>query len=238
MDRDRLAWAAGFFEAEGSLSHHLPKGRRTPRATLDVSQKGAGGTPEVLERFRHAMGCGQVFGPYRGYLYYWRTHDVALIAEVVVSLWPWLSVEKRAQMVKTLEAVPALGMASAFGELLERRFEPFADVASLRPWAAGFFEGDGTIGAYRLRRSSPATTLSASVVQASEGGVPSSLTRFKEIVCVGGIYGPLQPRGWSRLPQYRWQAQGHGAELLASLVLPWLAAPKRAQVLAALAAAR
>src|SRR3954468_17726737 len=238
MDSNRLAWAGGFFEAEGSLSHHLPKGRKTPRATLDLSQKGTDHTPQVLEAFRLVTGCGQIFGPYRGYLYYWRTHDVALIASVVVSLWPWLSPEKRTQMAKTLATVPALWLAVSFGELLERRVAPFADETRAEAWAAGFFEGDGTIGAYKVRRSSDAAVLTASVVQASDAGVPSSLTRFRDVVGVGSIRGPIQPRGWSKLPQYRWQTQGSGAERLAQVVLPWLAPPKRTQVLTALGAVR
>lgn len=235
MDSVRLAWAAGFFEAEGSLSHHLPKGRRTPRATLDVSQKGSGSLPDVLVEFSQVASCGQIFGPYRGYLYYWRSHDVSIIASVLVSLWPWLSLEKRESMRKTLLAVPALWTVVPCGELLDSHAAPRRDAVSSRAWAAGFFEGDGTIGAYSSRRKSGGLALSASVAQASEFGVPSALERFRDVIGVGAIYGPIAPRGWSRLPQYRWQVRGADAQRLATVVLPFLAGTvKRSQVLAAI----
>ena len=236
MDLPHVAWAAGLFEAEGSLSHHMPKGRRTPRATLDLSQKGADVIPEVLDRFRQVVECGQIFGPYRGYLYYWRTHDVALIAFVVLLLWPWISSEKRAQMRKTLEAVPALWVAAAFGDLFTDEIGSASDETQ-RAWAAGFFEGDGTIGAYRTR-GSEAHVLTASIAQASDSGVPSALTRFHAVAAAGNIYGPIAPRGWSRLPQYRWQARGRHAARIATLLLPWLAGAKKEQVITALDTAR
>lgn len=233
MDLSHIAWAAGLFEAEGSLSHHTPKGRRTPRASLDLSQKGGDVIPEVLDRFGQVVGCGQIFGPYRGYLFYWRTHDVAIIASVVLLLWPWLSTERRDQMRKTLEAVPALWLAAPFGDLLARHLERSENDESRLAWAAGFFEGDGTIGAYRSRRSK-AQVLTASIAQASDSGVPSALTRFQAVAGAGSIYGPITPRGWSRLSQYRWQAQGRSAARIAQDLLPWLAGPKKKQVTNAL----
>jgi len=85
MDTHDLAWAAGFFDAEGSISYHLPTNRKTHRANLDVSQSGDGRAPAVLCRFRDVIGAGSIFGPYRGYIYYWRTHDTALITSVVAA---------------------------------------------------------------------------------------------------------------------------------------------------------
>jgi len=238
MDISQVAWAGGLFEAEGSVSHHLPKGRHTPRATLDVSQKGEARVPEVLERFRTVVERGQIFGPYRGYLYYWRTHDVANIAWTIALLWPWLSPEKRSQMGRTLEAVPALWLARPSGELLTHRIGGTHPEAARSAWAAGFFEGDGTIGAYPNGRGSAKRVLTASIAQAAECGLPSVLTRFRDIAGEGRIYGPITPRGWSRLPQYRWQARGAAAARIATILLPWLVGPKREQVLSALEAAR
>jgi hypothetical protein len=152
MDLRHVAWAAGFFEAEGSVSHHLPTGRKTCRATVDVSQKGEGSPPTVLTRFRDVIGGGSIFGPYRGYLYYWRTHDAGLVSSTITLLWPWLSIEKRKQIGATLDAVPALWCTEQLGEA----WRPYAEAAhgtdERSAWAAGFFEGDGSIGAYPIRR--------------------------------------------------------------------------------------
>jgi hypothetical protein len=74
-ERQVLAWAAGLYDGEGSCSAYLPKDRRTYRRQMAVSQGGVPGQlPEVLTRFRAAvLGVGNITGPYRGYLYYWKT---------------------------------------------------------------------------------------------------------------------------------------------------------------------
>src|SRR5258706_1002226 len=167
MDSCHLAWAGGFFEAEGSVSHHLPTGRKTCRATADVSQKGDGTPPKVLTHFRDVIGCGSIFGPYRGYLYYWRTHDAGLVSSTIALLWPWLSGEKRMQIGRTLAAVPALWSAEAIGEGGSSLSEAAPCLDERRAWAAGFFEGDGSIGAYiGHKRESSVPRLSASISQA------------------------------------------------------------------------
>jgi hypothetical protein len=74
--------------------------------------------------------------------------------------------------------------------------------------------------------------------QASTDGVPTSLLRFRDIVGAGSISGPIQPRGWSRLPQYRWQVQGKSVEIAMAALTPWLVGAKREQVERAVAAVR
>ncbi len=239
MDTCHLAWAGGFFEAEGSVSHHLPTGRKTCRATADVSQKGDGTPPKVLTHFRDVIGCGSIFGPYRGYLYYWRTHDAGLVSSTIALLWPWLSGEKRMQIGRTLAAVPALWSAEAIGEVWRSYSEAATCLDERRAWAAGFFEGDGSIGAYiGHRRESSVPQLSASISQASTEGIPTCLLRFRDPVGVGSISGPVQPRGWSRLPQYRWQANGKSVAIAIAILMPWLVGAKREQVERAVSAAR
>ena len=151
MDNACVAWAAGFFEAEGCLTDHLPKGRKTRRPTLDVSQRGEGTAPEVLLRFQEIVEAGQIFGPYRGYLYYWRTHDTGIIAATLTVLWPWLTPEKKAQAARTLASVPALWCTELLGEILESHIASARTNVERHAWAAGFFEGDGSIGMYPSR---------------------------------------------------------------------------------------
>jgi hypothetical protein len=238
MDIRDVAWAAGLFEAEGSITHHLPTGRKTHRPTLDVSQRGDGSAPAVLVRFRDVVGGGSLFGPYRGYLYYWRTHDAGLITSVVMLLWPWIGVERQGQIRATLGAVPALWSAETLGEVWAAHVERRVHAEEARAWAGGFFEGDGSIGAYQTRgRETYGPTLSASISQASTAGVPTCLTRFREVIGIGSIRGPIAPRGWSRLPQYRWEARGRAVGPAMAPLLPWLVGPKRDQVQTAISRA-
>jgi hypothetical protein len=236
MDICDVAWAVGLFEAEGSITHSLPKGRKTRRPTLDVSQAGTETAPVVLVRFREIVEGGSLFGPYRGYLYYWRTHDASLISRVVVLLWPWLSRERREQIAATLAVIPALWAAEACATLWTLRLDQFRDVQMARAWAGGFFEGDGTIGAYSSRtRPGSRPTLNASISQASASHVPTSLEAFRSVIGVGSIRGPIEPRGWSRLPQYRWEASGRRLARALAPLTPWIFGPKRDQVADALA---
>lgn len=110
MNRIELAWAAGFFDGEGSTvlagansrRVHPATGRRRdyPTPSVSISQHN---TPECLERFRAAVGgVGRIDGPriYRQFdsprwTYAARTHESA--QAVVAALWPFLSTPKRDQ---------------------------------------------------------------------------------------------------------------------------------------------
>jgi len=64
----RLAWAAGLFDGEGSTELHT---RRRPDRTWfslrsRVSQCDAQGIPEVLQRFQAVVRCGRIDGPTSG----------------------------------------------------------------------------------------------------------------------------------------------------------------------------
>ena len=56
------AWAAGFFDGEGYVGCNLRWAgkKRYRRIDVQVTQN----DPEVLERFRAAVGAGKVYGPY------------------------------------------------------------------------------------------------------------------------------------------------------------------------------
>ena len=80
------------------------------------------------------------------------------------------------------------------------------------------------LGAWSCRTPDPPAPARASVASA-----------LREIVGTGSISGPIPPRGWSRLPQYRWQAQGQLAASVVGPLLPWIVGPKRAQIAEAVA---
>lgn len=157
----------------------------------------------MLTRFRRIVGVGNVTGPYRNGLYYWKTAKKETIDAVGAMLWPYLSGEKRRQFaaaaVRTNRALPAPIHCA-------RAVKPEVEAA----WAAGFFDAEGTFAAYAARHMrSSWRGVSMSIPQASATVVPEALLRFRAVVGVGTITGPrIVPSPWSRLPQYRSRAQG------------------------------
>ena len=223
-----IAWAAGIFDGEGSTSTFVPKGRKTPRRQMAVSQGGVPGQiPALLARFKDTVGLGNVTGPYHG-LYYWKIStkdDVDLVGEM---LWPYLSADKRTQFtaaaIRVRHPVPASQITSV------REFES--------AWAAGLFDGEGTFGAYRGARMRPSWRgVSMSIPQASAIAIPEPLLRFRAAVSVGSVTGPrIVPSPWSVLPQYQWRATGrHVCTAAIKVIWPWLGPVKRAEIRAATA---
>src|SRR5713226_2076949 len=102
MDIDSIAWAAGFFDGEGSVSTFAsPRGATTVR--ISVSQASRDGVPAALSRFQAAVGGhGTIVGPYRAYLYYWHTKRVGSIEHVSSALWSQLGAVKREQLSRCL----------------------------------------------------------------------------------------------------------------------------------------
>jgi hypothetical protein len=123
------AWAAGFFDAEGSV---LLRGqRRTLRRELAVSQAGRRAVPPVLLRFQAACeGRGTVRGPRRGYLYYWRVSGKGDVDAVGALLTPWLSDPKRMQLLSA-DSLTSRSLLSAPLIVGTREHE--------LAWSAGFF---------------------------------------------------------------------------------------------------
>ena len=224
-----LAWAAGIFDGEGSTSTYVPKGSKTPRRQMAVSQGGVPGQkPPVLLRFREIVAVGSVTGPYRNGLYYWKITKKDDVDLVGAMLWHAMSAEKRRQFaaaaIRMKRSVPG-----AVDDTSGREFES--------AWAAGLFDGEGTFGAYasaRMRESWRGVSMS--IPQASATAVPETLLRFRAAVGIGTITGPrIVPSPWSRLPQYRWQATGrHVVSAAAKVIWPWLGPVKRAEISAAM----
>lgn len=107
FDREGLAWAAGFFDGEGSFL--AAKGKdRTPSLRVSISNT----YRPTIERFQTAVGMGTIFGPYSRTLdrpnqrpfwqFYVGGHEA--YQAVGCMLWPWLSGEKRQQFLDALAA--------------------------------------------------------------------------------------------------------------------------------------
>lgn len=102
MDREALAWAAGFFDGEGSIS----------RKQIQVWQCDR----EVLDRMCAVVGAGKVLGPYTSHhrsatkadghqrrpMYCLNISSFEKSQAVVALLWTWMGSVKRRQVARAL----------------------------------------------------------------------------------------------------------------------------------------
>jgi hypothetical protein len=226
--KSEIAWAAGLFDGEGSASTYLPKERLTRRRQMQVSQGGRPGVlPAVLVRFRDAAdGRGGITGPYRGYLYYWKTTRNDDIDAITIALWPYLSAEKRVQLTAA-----ARDVRRTTPTLREGRLSPDDE----RAWAAGLFDGEGCLSLTR-ERASGWRGVSLYLSQSALDSAPDTILRFhRAIHGLGTLTGPHRPRSpWSRLPQYHWQTSGrHSVSRVLRVLWPWLGIVSRRRALSA-----
>jgi hypothetical protein len=114
---DSFAWAAGLFDAEGSVSlghHRTHAGYRTIDAA--ITQGGSKGIPLELVRFRALMWLGRNYGPYEQEganepIYRWRLSRADEIRSVMHALGPWLGSVKTSQAraaLKVIDGQPTL----------------------------------------------------------------------------------------------------------------------------------
>ena len=98
MDRELLAWAAGFFDGEGNAQ--LNK-KSYPRVQINQLDR------EVLDRFTEAVGVGKVYGPYqhnshKNSYFQYQVNGFERVQAVMAMLWPWLGSAKRSQFAAVL----------------------------------------------------------------------------------------------------------------------------------------
>ena len=107
LNREELAWAAGFLDGEGYFGLHKSHGRPTDkRAYYRPYISAAQCDRQVLDRLQACLQMGVVKGPYLrtkknhndAFLFYVCSFEKAIIA----LLWPWLSPVKRAQAKQAL----------------------------------------------------------------------------------------------------------------------------------------
>ncbi|HEY8758167.1 MAG TPA: hypothetical protein VIN74_06695 [Candidatus Limnocylindria bacterium] len=220
MDEHELAWAAGFFDGDGWAALSKQKGRRTGQPQARINQSGLDGVPEVLVRFRDAVGVGRIGGPKieegREPLYWWSASSRGDVRRTGELVGPWLSTQKRAQF------------ASAVGLHIDRPpIETF-------PWAAGLFDAEGSTSLTAHQSHHGYKVIEASITQ---GGVltPEELCRFAACVGRGRVYGPYEQEGATE-PIYRWRSYTiDDVRAVLHVILPWLGAVKRQQAFAAIA---
>jgi len=227
MSPHELAWAAGFFDGEGSACSSQRRDRPSRERQMVVYQAGRDEIPAALVRFKRAVGDrGNITGPYRDRLFHWSTRKHFAFDEGMALLWPWLSDAKRIQLQRSTEACgrPMPPECSSSSPT-----EPGTELA----WVAGFFDGEGYVGA---NGSVGRRTLEMSIAQAATVSVPPTLTRVRLALGVGSLYGPrIVQSPWSKLPQYVWRTNAFEEVQFATAMLwRWLGPVKRAQAREAL----
>lgn len=250
LDPIALAWAAGFYDGEGSTFVYQP---RPGYLRLDVSVSQAGeGIPEVLHRFQAAMlGMGEIEPPIEDGTWKWRSRSFGEAQAAVALLWRWLGPVKRGQAAGALrlflsqygagrlKARPPRRRPSPHRQHDEGTSEsPSSGVLDLA-WAAGFIDGEGCFGLVRengaRKPDRPAWyRIRASACQHGvPGGIPHVLVRLREILGLGRF----EPHG--EPDAYKWVAAGpERVEHVLAQVGPWLGSVKVDQAHAALAAFR
>lgn len=220
MDEHELAWAAGFFDGDGWAALVRQRGRTRGQPHAQINQAGPSGMPEVLIRFRDAVGVGRVAGPKveegRQDLYWWVASsrgDVRRTGELIGS---WLSSEKRGQF--------RCAVAIAF------ELPPLDSFA----WAAGLFDAEGSVSLSDHHSHAGYKVIEASITQGGIESIPEELTRIHALVGRGNVNGPYVQEGANELV-YRWRAsRPDDVRTLLHLIDPWLGAVKRTQALSAL----
>ncbi len=209
-----LAWAGGFFDAEGSTVV-LAQGRWL-RLRVQLPQKGGSEDGGVLKRFAAVIGTGRVAAPDAKGVSMFYTSKSCDAVEALQRLVPWIGTVKRGQamtasrrMLDYLDSTPkAIGPRSilrrhtrdGLEDLLMRQVgSPSWSHDETLAWAAGLLDGDGWFCCPRSW-TNPSRVLTAGIGQSGEAGVPEVLRRFREIVGCGRISGPLRRRNTRAMP--------------------------------------
>lgn len=113
VDREQLAWAAGFIDGEGSFYVQKVSSRARPNRPLRPRFEIGQVDTRVLYRLQSALPFGaRVMGPYCNkthpgskaqpmYLYY--VDGFKDVQALLALVWPWLGIVKREQAKKVLQ---------------------------------------------------------------------------------------------------------------------------------------
>lgn len=132
MDREELAWAAGFFDGEGCTNAHRSNvGNKPWRISVSVTQIHR----DTLERFQAALGgIGTIYGPYEKPVnpqFTFKGAGLEKTQAIIAMLWPWLTPHKKEQ------AILAISRARSTARPAARSPEQAAEAhrAANRAWA-------------------------------------------------------------------------------------------------------
>ena len=102
MKDTEIAWAAGFFDGEGTTSILKAQRDRYSYIRMQVTQK----NKETLDRFQAAMcGKGKIYKSNTRDIHSWNVYKKEEVLFCMKSLWPFLSNQKREQAIIALNRV-------------------------------------------------------------------------------------------------------------------------------------
>ena len=89
------AWAAGFFDGEGTTGAYKSSANDKCYIRLMVGQAHR----EVLDKLTEFLGCGKVYGkgPFK-----WMVGNFESVQWCMIQMWPYLNTEKREQYKRAL----------------------------------------------------------------------------------------------------------------------------------------
>jgi len=249
LDLEEIAWAAGFFDGEGTTIATTTTARPGYfRLQVTVPQCGRDGVPEVLLRFQRAvLGMGVLDSPDANFIHRWRAQGFGDAQATIALLWRFLGPVKRDQAAAAIRIVadqyrsrrcsprrPRSPAGVAPHEAHANEIALPADPERLEcAWAAGLFDAEGWIG---LRRSGARPDapdwyrVRASVSQhGAVGASPQVLERFAAAVGIGRI------ERHGEADDFKWVCE-RLAEIESTIdtLDPWLGAKKRDQATTAL----
>jgi hypothetical protein len=244
VDRAELAWAAGFFDGEGSTIARTDSARPGYyQLNITVPQGCHHGVPLLLLRFQRAMlGMGRISGPSDEDIYMLRFNAREEATLVLQLLWPDLGDVKRSQATHAMALVEKYRSDGTYRRRKPRKHAPPVPCVAERSrgdieraWAAGFLDAEGCFG---LNRGNPRVRgpawyrIRVSADQHGDvGSTPEVLLRLRS--ALGGI-GRIDRHGAP--DDYKWSAEGHAMiEEVLALTSQWLGGEKREEARQALA---
>lgn len=106
---EERAWAAGFFDGEGSVARTVAKNGRVGVPAISITQAGPPDSPpDTLVRWSEAVGVKvRIYGPIfitgRKPRYQLQVGAYADVIKVRDAMWPWLSTDKREAFTSRIE---------------------------------------------------------------------------------------------------------------------------------------
>lgn len=118
-------------------------------------------------------------------------------------------------------------MQKGWAKLGANLTKPFVVNREQLAWAAGIFEGEGTIATRRIGKREQDRAIVASIRMTDE----DVIKRFHSIVKVGNVQGPSKPKNPKWKPLWTWQTGSfEGSQAVTALLWAWLCSRRRAKI--------
>lgn len=242
VDGAELAWAAGFFDGEGTT---IARGEsRRPeyhQLRASVPQRGHDSAPHVLLRFQKVvLGMGYIEPPTAEGVYTWRARGFEEAQALIALLWRHLGPVKKAQAAAAMRVVRAQYENGRYAPRPPRRssvshtaYLHAASVSNsplnLEPaWAAGFLDAEGCFGVVRSRprrRGAAWYRIRVSASQHGDEAIPAEvLERLQRALGIGRI------ERHGEADDFKWLAEGpSNVERVLAITAAWLGPVKLRQ---------